>query len=88
VGDGGGAGEGEETAASCGEGGLIGWEAFFFSLVEWMDGDFRSLRFCTFDDPGREMESGGRLPLFVGCLQVSSREFCSVQAGPIYFGFL
>jgi hypothetical protein len=53
-----------------------------------MDGDFRSLRFCTFDDPGREMESGGRLPLFVGCLQVSSREFCSVQAGPIYFGFL
>jgi len=35
-----------------------------------------------------EMESGGRLPLFVGCLQVLLQEFCCVQLGPIYFGFL
>ena len=34
MGDGGGAGEGEETAASFGEGGLIGWEAFFSGGVD------------------------------------------------------
>ena len=68
VGDGGGASEGEETAASFGEGGLIGWEAFFF----WWSGCMAIFGLCGFELLIlQEMESGGRLPLFVGCLQVS-----------------
>ena len=85
VGDSGGAGEGEETAASFGEGGLIGWEAFFF----WWSGWMAIFGLCGFEllmILGDRRVEDGCLCLWVAC-RFLLQEFCSVQSLPIYFGF-
>ena len=83
VGDSGGAGEGEETAASFSEGGLIGWEAFFF----WWSGWMAIFGLCGFKLLMMLGDAEWRTAAFVCGLLAGLQEFCSVQAGSIYVLF-